>query len=207
MNNVLEKVFANFYKLGLFAIIFLFASLTFFAKDNIEPVYQSIYHYSFIAVSFLLFFVLLFFNALKPVFFLLTLVVSYFVLNYLRNNFLLETPLYYNFGVFLITSLSLSFFVPEKRLAVKKNLIYLFVFLGIICAVEYLSDRDIFIPYNFIITSLIFAFALFLYSSVKNKVLYYGFFFAFLCVMLGYYFAFNTSAFSMFFGVALIIYC
>lgn len=205
MKSVLENIFANFYKLGLFAFLFAFAAITFFAKEEILPAYQVVYHYSFFALSVFCFFALLFFNQLKSAFFILVLFEAYLYLNYLRNTALIDSVFYYNIGFFLPIGLALSALIPENKLLAKNNVFFfVFLMLGVACF-EHLSKNDFLIYYNFTALSIICGAFLFLYSSIKNKVLDYAFFFAYLCAVLGYYFAFSASAFTMFFGMGLII--
>ena len=108
------------------ALIFGAALLAFYIEGDFSLVTARTFHVLFYSLGFAAVMILLYFNLNRPVFFFLSAVVSYVLINYLKNKYgtaYPETPAYQNLCFFLPLNLLVFSFLPPQRL-LKKNNVY-----------------------------------------------------------------------------------
>ncbi len=133
------------------ALFFGIAALVFYGNDEFGRNALLFLHIGFYGCSFLSLFILLYFNQSKPAFYLITLLLSYILINSLKIKYgadIESMPHAHNLFVFLPFNLLLFSFLPERRLLSGRNLI-LFLFLLADYAIAERILSGISIDYNF----------------------------------------------------------
>lgn len=195
------------------------AIIYFFAKGGIPHTSQLTLHHLFYAVSFISFLILLYFRKGVAVFFILTTVISYALINYIKISTpqdYLHSPAFVNLSFFIPLNLILFYFWPQKQLLCKQNTYLLLAVFFQYAIGEKLNKYGIALDYSpFDNTSnlsflswILFTAALisfFYRATLSGKIYDYALFFAALNIMLGFYYSANTTALTIFYAASGII--
>lgn len=218
----LDRFFPLLKNTTLPAILFAVALLGFYLH---QPVTEETLHYlhiSFYGLGFLSFLILLYFNQNKPVFFILTLVISYILINLFKRNYTDEyilSPEYINLSILIPLNLLIFYFLPNKRLMTRHN-VYLLLF---ILAEYTIAEKLSLSGFNFgsslgiaTYSSLnnlslalfsITLISLFISCSLSGNILDSALFFATLEICFGFYYSPSPSALTLFFSASTLTLC
>lgn len=191
----------------------------FLAYGSITEASQTTLHHIFYIAAFISFLILLYFNQNKAVFFILTMVVSYVLINHVKinapNDYVHQTD-YLNLLFFVPLNLLLFYFWPQEKLLSKKNVyLLLFIFAEFalgeqLSRIEFGLDLPAFWhPHTLSCPAIIFFLvaiaAFFTRSVITGLVLDSSLFFATLNILLGFYYSDISSGLTIFFCLASLI--
>lgn len=208
MNKIWSNFFINIQQIIIPALIFFVAIMSFYILEEITPISQLTLHYSFYTLSIISFFVLLFFNQTKPIFFVLLLLLSSILINFLKRNGVIATSATYSNLCFLVPlNIAVFYFLPNIKMIKKTNIMVLLGVFVQISLLEYLYHKDITIvpkEFSFFLFAAII-FVLFIASNLKTSSLNFGLFFASLAFFGAIYYATSSTALSIFYVTAIFI--
>jgi len=200
---------------SLLPAFFLCVALIFYF--SLEPFDKSVlqfFHLGFFAVNFITICLLVYFNQSRPLFYILVMMLSYMLINYLKYQhgiIYYLTPGYFNLAFFAVAGLLFFYFLPNRRLCNKETVGFILIILAAFSLGEQMGNQNISIDFSFSrcmgcgLQS--FAFALFFTavvimmfnSSVTDEILTTALFFATVSIMLGFYFSLRPSSLVIFF--------
>lgn len=214
-----EKIFPLIVHMLLPAVLFGGCLLCFHIGAPFSSSITSTMHVFFYIFSFISTIILLYFNLNKSLFFILSMVIAYIVINQLKilhgGNFT-STVAYQNSSVFLPTNLLFFYFWPNRRFLSRDTVYLLLAFFAEFALIEYLCRNNISInlttefmsltPFNLIS---FFLFAALFISTFTNAVRFgdiwnYNALFAGLFIGCGLYYSATTSGLTIFFLGAII---
>jgi len=200
------------------ALIFACAFLGYFLYGEIPFSILKDLHIIFWSLNISSIVILLYFNRRKPLFFSITIMLSYIIINRLKHQYSLDflsTTDYINLCFFVPLNLTLFYFLPDYKILHKHNiywLIFLFVQLSI-C--EHLNTLNINLSFNSSVDSInlnslsVILFILFLICAfIKSCQTGYindtALFFSGLNIFAGFYYSASSTALCIFFTAATI---
>ncbi len=198
------------------ALLFGGGLVYFFAAEEIPHASQLTLHHLFYAASCLSFLILLYFRKGIAVFFILTGAVSYVLINYIKITnpaAFRESVDFVNLSVFIPLNLIIFYFWPQKQLLKKKNIYLLLLIFAQFSIGEHLHKYNIALNYTpfsangnlCFLSYLIFFGALFsfFWKAVNTGKIYdYALFFAAADIFLGFYYADNATALTLFYSLS-----
>lgn len=198
------------------AFIFACAFLGYFLYGEISPFAKNNLHILFWVTNFLCLAILIYFNRQRPIFFLLTTIIAYIIINNLKQKYSLDylsTNGYINLCFFVPINLILFYFLPERHLFKTNNAYWLiFIFLEIALG-EYLNSTEIFLSLNSSVDSInlnslsVLLFIIFIICAF-SKCCRSGYiddttlFFSGLNIFAGFYYSANSTALCIFFAAS-----
>lgn len=213
MEQILPLIKNVFIPSALFGI----ALLCFFAYGQIAPASLTTLHCAFYIISFSSFMVLLYYNQSKPVFYILTFVLSYILINHLKNTLGADyaTSSYYiNLCFFIPLNLAIFYFIPNHRLLTRLN-VYLLLGLFLQFSIgEFLGSSGFKINLNLlsghladisILSFVLFVVTLslfFMKSAQKGYILDYALMFAGLNILMALLYSHSPTALTIFYSNA-----
>ena len=215
INAYIEQFFPLIKNIFVPALLFGLALIFFYAFENFSIVTLQSLHISFYVISFAAFMTLLFFNQRKPVFYILMMVLSYVLINILKNKYNQDyttTSYYISLCFFLPINLLGFYFIPNNRMLSKTN-VYLLLLIFVQFSIgEFLGASDIKINLNimdghladisilglflFMITIITFLFK----ASKDGFIMNYALLFFSLDLMFGLLYSSNPSALTIFYS-------
>lgn len=198
------------------ALIFGAGVFGFYAYNPIEEASLLTLHSLFYVLSFASFAILLYFNKTKPVFFILIMVLSYILINYLKKIYGTDyqtSAEFLNLSFFVPVNLIIFYFLPAHHLLKKRNVYLLLGIFFQFALAEKLSKLGVSLNYNLTdapiplnaISILLFAGALisfFIRCSISGTIGTTALFFAAFEIFLGFYYSAFPSAMTIFFCTA-----
>lgn len=212
----LEKILPLMKNAVLPALIFGTGVFYFYAYNPINSASLLTLHSLFYLLSMTAFMILLYFNQSKPVFFILTTILSYILINYFKRTFGADfrlSPEFLNLSFFIPLNLILFYFLPNKPLLRRENVYLLLLIFFQFALAEKLSSHGIALGYYFISSDspltdyslLFFSLALisfFIRASISGSIGSNALFFAGFEIFLGFYYSASPSALTIFFSAA-----
>ena len=215
ISSKFEKVFSLLKNSIIPATIFAVAAIFFHVKSSFSVNFLLSLHYLTFVLAIISCFTLLYFNKNKPLFFIISTVFAYISLNYLKKSYGMDfpqTPSYQNLRTFLPLSLIVFYFMPNSKLLKRHNAYIILALFTVLSFIENLSQREIAIEFFYnsyplisISLFLIMNISFFIKSSIDGQIISTSLFFASLCITLGFYYAEQASAISIFFFASLLI--
>ena len=198
--------------------IFACALLGYFIYGEISVLARHNLHTIFWSSSLITFFILSLFNYRKPFFFLLTIIVSYILINYLKRQYSLDYlsyPSYINLCFFAPINLAIFYFLHNQKLFCSRNLYFFMLIFLEIAIGEALNDYNFVISFNSeadginlnslsVLLFLIFLIAAFIKCNISGYIEDTSLFFSGLNIFAGYYYSASSTALSIFFSAATI---
>ena len=198
------------------ALIFACALLSYFIYGEISLFARNNLHYLFWFSCLSCFGTLVFFNRRKPFFFILTIMLSYMFINWLKRRYSLDylsTESYINLCFFAPLNLCLFYFLPHQKLFHKSSFWLLLLILTEIALGEYLTQKGLFITFNSqvdginlnslsVLLFLGFLTAAFFKCSLSGYIDDTALFFSAINIFAGFYYSANSTALSIFFAAA-----
>ena len=215
INAYIEQFFPLIKNIFVPAVLFALALIFFYAFENFSFITLQSLHISFYVISFAGFLTLLFFNQRKPVFYILMTVLSYILINILKNKYNQDyatTSYYISLCFFLPINLLGFYFIPDNRMLSKNN-VYLLLLIFVQFSIgEFLGASNIKINLNllnghvadisilglflFMITIVTFLFK----ASKDGFIMDYALLFFSLDLMFGLLYSSNPSALTIFYS-------
>lgn len=217
MKDFAEKTFPLIGNILIPAFIFALGLVSFYAFGNIAVSSQLVLHSSFYLISFAGFLTLLYYNRSRPVFFILLIVLSYMLINYLKNingSSYINSPYYLNLCFFIPLNLVFFYFFSDKKLLQKFNVWLLLTIFAEFAIAEKLGQSGIGLGLNLLgnppsplnnLSGLLFMGALVIFFSkatYSGTIFDYSLFFAALNVFFGFYYSDSSTALTIFFSAA-----
>ena len=207
----IEKTLPLIGNMLLPAFLFAFALLGFYISTSFSGGMTTFFHVGFYLLSFAGFLILLYFNRSKPVFLLLIMVLSYTLINLFKHGLAENyagSAAYLSLCTLVPLNLLFFYFWPPRQLLCKTNIWLLLGLFGQYALVEHLARHDVALgfflsgsaPLNFlacIAFSLLLA-VVFINAIRSGSITDYNFFFAFLCLLLAFYYSGTASGLSVF---------
>lgn len=212
-----ERIFPLIKNILIPAILFGTALICFYAFGQISASSLTFLHMAFYTTSFISFMILLYFNQRRPAFYILLLVLSYVLINYLKNSFGTDyatTPYYINLCFFLPLNLLAFYFIPPTRLLIRMNVFLLLALFAQFSVGELLGHLDFRINLSlfdghfgnisilgfilFIITLTLF----FIRASQNGTILSYAMFFCSLNLLFAMLYSDSPTALTIFYSCA-----
>lgn len=212
-----ERIFPLIKNILIPAILFGTALICFYAFGQISASSLTFLHMAFYTTSFISFMILLYFNQRRPAFYILLLVLSYVLINYLKNSFGTDyatTPYYINLCFFLPLNLLAFYFIPSTRLLIRMNVFLLLALFAQFSVGEFLGHLDFRINLSlfdghfgnisilgfilFIITLTLF----FIRASQNGTILSYALFFCSLNLLFAMLYSDSPTALTIFYSCA-----
>lgn len=212
-----ERIFPLIKNIMIPAFLFGTALICFYACGQIPPIPLTFLHISFYTISFISFMILLYFNQRRPVFYILILVLSYVLINYLKNSFGADyatTPYYINLCFFLPLNLLAFYFIPSTRLLIRTNVFLLLALFAQFSVGELLGHLDFRINLSlfdghfgnisilgfilFVLTLTLF----FIRASQNGTILSYALFFCSLNLLFAMLYSDSPAALTIFYSCA-----
>lgn len=199
------------------ALFFACGLLTFYGYVELSENTMLSLHYAFYAFNFINFLILLYFNRRKPSFFILIIMLTYILINYLKRTFGEEyftTPAFINLCFFLPLNLAFFYFYPPKLLLTKESVYFLLGLFVQYSVAEQLSQNNISLGYNFsslphnglnnlsLILFLLLFLATFISISLTGYIMPTALFFTAINIFFGVYYSASPTALSIFFCTA-----
>ena len=191
---ILERFFPLLKNSTIPALILGASVLTFYGFTPLENQTLLKAHYTFYALSALIGILLIYFNCNKPLFYVISIILSYMIITELKK-YLGETYItnaaYINLSIILPLNLLMFYNLEEKKFFTKHNTYWLILILVELTIIEHLSRRGI--SFEFVtdisssagglptLSKLLFALTViyfFLNSSINGRILDTGLFFA-----------------------------
>ncbi len=198
------------------ALFFACGLLTFYGYVELSENTMLSLHYAFYILNFISFLILLYFNRRKPTFFILTVLLAYILINYIKRTSgedYFATSSFTNLCFFVPLNLAFFYFYPPKRLLIKEN-VYLLLALFIQYTIaEQLSQNNISLGYSFsslsqnglssLCLGLFFMLLLstFIQTSLNGYILSTALFFASVNIFFGFYYSATPTALTIFFCI------
>lgn len=204
MNSIFE-IIVNKIKLAqnfLFpAFLFALALVSFYFNLNFSEPTLLILHIAFYGISFTTCLTLVYFNQQKPFFFILSMVLAYIGINYLKNND--NIAYFHNLSTIIAVNMALFYFMPKALFLSRKSLYFLILIFFEISLIEHLGESEIYFPpeINYLLFSVVLI-SFFISSSLSGAIFDNYLFFAGLSIAAGTYYAGNPSALSVFFCIS-----
>ena len=186
------------------ALIFAFAIIGFLSKQNYQESTISIFHWCFYILSFISLMILLYFNKSKPVFFVISITLSYILINYLKKtlgiNFV-DSEYYLKLSILLPVNLALFYFIPTGKLLNKQNLYFLFLLLIEVILIEKLNITIPAVYAKYASFGLFSAMCIIMFfkNISIGKIGSVYLFYSSLCLAFGFYFSDKPNALPLFF--------
>ncbi len=209
LEKKLELLKNSFIPAGIFAA----SILSFFIMGKLEPNSLLTLHFCIYALSALSIIVLLYFNQSSPLFFVITITLSYLFINGLKINLeqtYIESNLFLYLSVLVPFNFLIFYFLPERPFLNIRNVFLLLLIFAEIALAEKLREIN-FVPFSpsesglsFLSLGLFAAcFIVFFATSIVNGKIYSAsLFFAALNVFFGFYYSANVNAITFFFAAA-----
>lgn len=219
ISQLLENLFPLLKNMFIPALLTGSGLIWFLASESIPLASQLTLHHAFYILSFIAFLILLYFNQSKTIFFLLTMTMSYVLINYIKfqqpHNFF-ETSAYRNLLFFVPLNLILFYFLPAGKLLCRRNVYLLLAVMAEFSIGEHLLRHNVILdlpycqaPHSLTCLSTVFFLcaivAFFTRSIATGHILDYSLFFATLNILFGFYFSDNASALTIFFSLGILI--
>jgi len=200
--------------------LLLVAACLFMLFFPLPDLVQNILHITFYAATFSNIALLMFYNRNRPMFFVIIILLSYMLINYLKyfhGVIYYLTPDYANLVFLSIAGMIFFYFLPDRPLFSIDTVYFLIIVFAAVALGEFLSSAEIKIDFspliNFGCGLQIFALVLFaimvitmlLYASIKDQILDFNMAYASVCIMIGFYASNQPSALVLFFTTAAII--
>lgn len=205
----LEEFFPLMKNTTLPALIFTIGVLGFYAFEPFAPDTIITLNTVFYISGGTIFAALIIFNRNKPAFILLISILSYIIINVLKQNYGSEfdaTPAYQNLSIIAPLNFIIFYFLPEKKLLKSRNVYLLLFLLAEFSLIEHLSRHGIsLIPSSEGINKiniLIFGItllSLFISCSASGEILDTGIFFSVFNYSLGFIYSGNAGGQIIFF--------
>ena len=213
---LLEKIIPLIHNMLIPSFIFGFSLIYFYYIEEIPLTSRLTLHHTYFALSCLSLLILAYFKKGISVFFILSSLLCYIFINYLKNTYSVdfrETTDFINLCFFIPLNLFVFYYWSQKELNTRINLYFFIFLLAEISAMEYLHRYNI--PLNFspfstpssltFISSVMFALILltfFITCINSGKVLDYAYLFVSGEILLGLYYADSSSALTIFFSAS-----
>ena len=208
----IEKTLPLIGNMLLPAFLFAFALLSFCLRGTYSSGLMTLLHVGFYLLSFAGFLTLLYFNRSKPVFMFLLIVLCYTLINYLKHSqdgAYLQSPAYISLSTLIPLNLLFFYFWPPKPLLCRTNVWLLLIIFAQYALAEQLAHRGIGLGFSLTgaaatlnIAALLLFLALLattLINAVRSgSISDYNFFFAYLSLMLAFYYSDTASGLSVF---------
>lgn len=213
-----EKILPLLKNTLLPALFFGAAVIGFYATNPLAGNGLLTLHSLFYVLCFASFLILLYFNTRKPVFFILTTLLSYILINYIKRNYgesFQTSTEYLHLCFFVPINLIVFYFLPEGKLLQKDNVWLLLTIFAQFAIAEKLSTLGLAPNFNLsgttfsglntlsLILFSIMLTAFFIHSSLNGNIGETALFFAGFEIFLGFYYAFLPSAVTIFFSAAI----
>lgn len=214
INAYIEQFFPLIKNILMPAFLFTLSLICFYAFHEISLTSLTTLHCAFYIISFASFLILLYFNQLKPVFYILIMALSYILINILKNKYAQDyaaTSYYTSLCFFVPLNLLGFYFIPDNRLLCRTNVYFLLAIfvqfslgeifgkydfqLNLTFAEGHLGNLSILGLIIFLITLTIF----FLKASKDGFIMNYALFFCTLNLMFGLIYSDNPTALTIFF--------
>lgn len=190
---------------------YLYGEISFLAKHNL--------HFIFWGSSVLALFGLFYFNRQKPLFFMLTIILSYMIINQLKRTYSLDylsSSQYINLCFFAPLNLILFYFIRDKRLFCRQSFGFLLLIFTEIALGEYFDKTNIFISFNSevdginlntlsVLLFLILLISAFIKCNITGYIDDTALFYCALSIFAGFYYSASSTALSIFFCAANLI--
>ena len=128
INAYIEQFFPLIKNAFIPALLFALSLICFYTFHEISLSSLTTLHCAFYIISFISFMILLYFNQRKPVFYILMMLLSYILINILKNKYNQDyatTSYYISLCFFLPLNLLAFYFVPDNRLLCRTNVFLL----------------------------------------------------------------------------------
>lgn len=184
---------------------------------------QQFLHFGFFIITLVSAGILIYFNRNRPLFFVITILIGYCLINYLkfRHGIIYNlTPDYYNLCFFTAVCLMFFYFLPNRPLISSDTVNFIIIIFAALALGEQLSRWHTGIDFSRFFCNgcglQTFGLALFLsvliimlvHASIRDEILTTSLFFATVSVMLGFYLSDRPSPLALFFfTAALTILC
>ncbi len=203
------------------ALIFGCALLGFYLYGDIAPSSMLTLHYTFFTLCLITLSILIYFNQRKPFFFILTMMISYILINHFKQRYsmdYLSSPAYLNLCFFVPLNLALFYFYPPRHLLTRRTVFWLLFLFAEFSLAEKLTERSIvlalslssdFINLSTISFLLFLAFCLaaFIRMTAGGQITDTGLFFSGLNIFCGFYYSASTTSLTIFFTAAAATIC
>lgn len=214
-----EKILPLLKNTLLPALLFGAAVIGFYAANPLAENGLLSLHSLFYVLCFTSFLILLYFDTRKPAFFILTTLLGYILINYIKKNSgesFQTSAEYLHLCFFVPINLMVFYFLPEGKLLQKDNVWLLLSVFAQFTIAEKLSQTGLAPSLNLAGTSfsglntlslILFALmiiAFFVRSSLSGSIVDTALFFAGFEIFLGFYYAFLPSAITIFFSAAML---
>lgn len=219
----MRKFFKNFKLIApqiknslLPALIFAYAFLGYFIYGEISSQTRINLHFIFWISNISCLGILVYFNRRKPCFFLLTIMLSYMLINWLKRRYSLDylsSSGYINLCFFTPLNLAIFYFLPKQQLLKLNNIwALMFIFLEVACG-EYLDKANLTLSFNTqvdginlnslsVLMFVLFLTAAFIKCSLTGYIEDTTLFFSALNIFAGFYYSASSTALSIFFAAA-----
>ena len=198
------------------ALIFACAFLGYFIYGEISPVARYNLHLIFWSANIICLAVLFYFNRSKPFFYILTIMVSYIIINRLKRYYSLDymsTTAYLNLCFFVPVNLGWFYFWSARKLLSKQTVWVLMIFFTELAVGEYFDRFNFAIAFNSgvdglnlnslsISLFLIVIISAFIKCSLSGYQEETALFFSLLNIFAGFYYSASSTALCIFFSAA-----
>ena len=217
INAYIEQFFPLIKNIFMPALLFALSLICFYALHEISVSSLTTLHCSFYIISFISFMILLYFNQRKPAFYILMMLLSYILINILKNKYNQDyatTSYYISLCFFLPLNLLAFYFIPDNRLLCRTNVFLLLAIFLQFSIGEILGRYDFRLNLTlfdghlgnlsslglifFIITLTTF----FIKASKDGFIMNYALFFCSLNLLFGFIYSDNPTALTIFFCCA-----
>lgn len=203
------------------ALIFGAALLGYYLYGDITVASMLTLHYAFYTLCAAATLILVYFNQRKPVFFILTILVSYVLINHFKKLYsmdYLSSPAYLNLCFFVPLNLALFYFYPPHRLLTRHTVYWLLFILAEFTLAEKLTERSLVLALSlssdFINLSTVsfllfsaFCLAAFIRMTATGQIAGTGLFFSGLNIFCGFYYSASATALTIFFCATALTLC
>ncbi len=213
----LEKIIPSVKNIFIPAFIFALATFTFFITEQFEYSTSLTVHTLFYLGILICFSVLLFYNLSKPIFFILCMVLSYIIINYLKLKYgeeYISEAAYQNLCFLAPLNFIIFYFLPNSPLLKIRSVQILLAVFAQYALAEYLSRNSIILNFDSSVNTSLSGIAFWLFcgmlltgfikSTQSGSIMDYALFFAELNLTLGFYFSNSSTALSLFFFCAIL---
>ncbi|MDR1694738.1 MAG: diguanylate cyclase [Lactobacillaceae bacterium] len=199
------------------AIILAVSLVGFYAVENIPWSTQLSLHAAFYIFIFSSLCILIYFNKTKPVMFISFILLSYIICNFLKKengSDYISSPYYINLCVLVPFNLIIFYFLPQRKLFTRENLLILLIVFFELSLYENLSSNDILIGYSLLSQSyadinrlgllmfIIGTIIILLDASINGRILRSYLLFAYVEIMFGFIYSENSTALTVFYSAA-----
>lgn len=198
------------------AFIFACALLGYFIYGEISPLARNNLHIIFWFSALTSIGILSYFNRRKPLFFMLVIILSYIIINWLKRRYSLDylsTTGYINLCFFAPLNLALFYFLRNQKLFISQNFWLLVLIFFQFTLGEYFDKNNIFISFNSeadginlnslsVLLFLLFLIAAFIKCNLSGYIEDTALFFCGLNIFAGFYYSASSTALCIFFSAA-----